>query len=210
MKNEAVGFTDLPSHPLPKTLTQAATAYGRQLCDALMTLEANLASCHHDKTLLLLDRAALEDLAIIEIERLLRYIPCQHLLVLVSPQAKAKLMARWKKAISVDGHKLSEQFSLTTMPQNAQDAQLCIASVFDIQMQVDVASTHHFFKSFDAVMIYGVPSSPGPAWSQIVDLFASNTCVIGLSATLTEEEGALFFGNVIDTKKASPYKLKRA
>jgi hypothetical protein len=210
MKNEAVGFTGLPSHPLPKTLTQAVTAYGRQLCDALTTLEGNLASCRHDKTLLLLDRALMEDLAVILLVRLLRYIPCQHLLVLVTPQAKAKLIAAWNKATSIDGHKLSDQFSLTTMPQNAQDARLCIASIFDIQMQVGVASTQHFFKSFDSVVIYGVPSNPGPAWSHIVDLFASNTCVIGLSATLTEEEGALFFGNVIDMKKVSPYKLKRA
>jgi hypothetical protein len=122
----------------------------------------------------------------IAIAHFLRQTPCKHVLLLVNPKIKARMLEDWESA---DGRRLSKQFSLTSMPQNAQDAQVCIASVFDIQVQIGVDSTQPFFKMFDAVVLCDdVSTNRGPAWHQIVELFTiMDTRVLELCSLLSEE-----------------------
>jgi hypothetical protein len=196
--NRTIDLTGLTLHPVPAALTHS---HGR-VRDALTTLEATLVACKQDRVLLLLENKIMEDLSIIAIERFLRYTQCQRVLLLVNPKLKTKIIEAWKQAVSwEDGRKLSEQFSVTSIPQNAEGAQVCIASVFDIQAHIGIDSTRPFFNAFDALVLYDVPNNPGPAWSQIVEIFATmDIPVIGLSSRLSEEEGELFFERVIDAK----------
>src|SRR5258708_4625922 len=119
----------------------------------LTSFEAHLTSSPHDKILLLLERALMEDLSMITIERFLRYTQCQRILLLVTPHRKAKLIEGWEKAKSwEDGSKLSEHFSGSFTPQNDQQDQITIATVFDIQTQVGNEKAHPFFKAFDVII----------------------------------------------------------
>ena len=94
MKNEIVGFTALALHPLPATLPQSV--YGRRLHAVLAALEANIISIDQDKILLLLEKDLMKDLAMIAIERFLRYTHCQRMLLLVSSKGKTEIIETWK------------------------------------------------------------------------------------------------------------------
>jgi hypothetical protein len=195
--NTTIDFTALTSHPIP-----AAFAHSHeQVRDALTALETMLVSSNQDRVLLLVEKKTMEDLSIISIERILRYTQCQRVLLLVSPKLKTKMIEIWEQAVSWEnGRKLNEQFSITSAPQNAEVTQVCIATVFDIQVHIGIDSMQPFFKAFDAIVLYE-PINPGPAWSQIVEIFATmGTPVIGLSSQLSKEEGEQLFEHVIDVK----------
>ena len=200
MKHTPLELFTLSLHPFPVAL--ALSAYGVQVQRTLIALEANLISSDQDRVLLLLEKATMEDLSIIAIERLLRYTPCQHILLLVASKIQAHMIERWEYAASwEDGHPLIAQFAVTSMPQHAQEAQVCLATVFDIQVHIGVDSTLPFFKMFDVIVLYDIPTHPGHTWSQIVEIFSAlGTCVIGLSSLLSEEEGEQLFERVIDAK----------
>lgn len=203
-------WSTLSAHPLPAAL--AHSTYGMRITEALTALEESLSTDKQDKTLLLLENDIMEDVFLIALERFLRYAQCHHLLVLVSKKNLAKMMRTWEHAVSWDDDRqLSTQFQMTSMPQDAQEVQVCITSVFDIQMHISIALPNPFFKGFDAILVYDLSAIPGPALYQIVDLFAANeTSVIGFSSLLSEEEGELLFGKVIERKCASGPTLKHA
>jgi hypothetical protein len=203
-------WSTLSAHPLPAAL--AHSTYGMRITEALTALEESLISSEQDKTLLLLENDIMEDVFLIVLERFLRYAQCHHLLVLVSKKNLPKMMRTWEHAVSWDDDRhLTAQFQMTSMPQDAQEVQVCITSVFDIQMHITIALTHPFFKGFDAILVYDVPAILGPALHQIVDLFAVNeTRVVGFSSTLSQEEGELLFGKMIEQKRATSSKLKHA
>ena len=207
---KTIQWSTLSSHPLPAAL--AHSTYGMRITEALTALEESLISGEQDKTLLLLENDIIEDVFLIALERFLRYAQCHHLLVLVSKKNLAKMMRTWEHAVSwEDDRQLSALFQMTSMPQDAMEAQVCITSVFDIQMHISIAPTHPFFKGFDAIFVYDLSAIIGPALYQIVDLFAVNeTSVIGFSSLLSEEEGELLFGKVIERKCASGPTLKHA
>jgi hypothetical protein len=200
MKNKMLDLKTLSLHPFPAR--SALSAQGVQVCTVLSTLEAHLISRDQGRVLLLLEQELMEDLSLITIERFLRYTLCRRVLLLVNPKRKAEMIERWEQGAAwEDGGKRAAQFSMTPLPQYAQEAQLCIATVFDLQMQSGLDSQHPFFQAFDAVLLYDVPTNPGPGWHQIVEIFAArNTRVIGLSSQMSEEEGELLFEHVIATK----------
>ena len=197
---KTMNFTTLSSHPTPPAL--AHSAYGMRISNALTALEKSLMSGEQDKLLLLVEKDTMEEVLLIAIERFLRYMQCQHILVLVSKQKQSKMIRTWEQAVSwEDDRKLTELFRMTSMVHDAEEAHVCITNVFDIQTQVSVDVIHPFFKIFDAILVYDIPAIPGPGLHQIMELFVANdTCVIGLSSALTEEAGELLFGNVIDRK----------
>lgn len=203
MKHKALKMKTLPSHPFPVSL--AHSTHKRQIRKLLTTLEAHLISSNQSRLLLLLEKVLMEDLSLIALERFLRYASCQRVLLLVSPKSKAPLIARWEHTTSwKDGRKLASQFSMTSTPQNTLETQVCITTVFDIQVHIGVDSQQPFFQAFDVIILYDVPANPGPAWNQIMEIFvARDTPIIGLSSLLSEEEGKLLFECVIDTKRTS-------
>ncbi len=194
MKNRTLDCTTLTSHPI--------IAHTGRVRDALTALEATLVSSHQDRVLLLVEKKTMEDLAIISINRFLRYTQCHRILLLVSPKAKTKMIGAWEHAVSwEDGSLLNAQFSMTSMPRSAEGAQVGIVTVLDIQMHIGIDAALPFFKLFDAIVLYDVALNPSSAWSQIVEIFATmDTRVIGLSSLLSEEEGELLFERVIDAK----------
>jgi hypothetical protein len=200
MKQKTIEMKGLSLHPFPACL--ALSAQGVQVRSVLSTLEAQLIAHNQGKLLLLLEQELIGSLSLIEIERFLRYTPCQRVLLLVGPKCKAPLIERWEHAVSWEGEGyFASHVSMTPLPQKALETQLCIATVFDIQVHVGVDARYPFFKAFDVVILSDVPTNPGPAWHQIVEIFAAReTHVIGLSSQLTEEEGELLFECVIDTK----------
>jgi hypothetical protein len=203
-------WSALSASPLPAAL--AHSTYGKRITDALTALEESLGTGEQDKILLLLEHDIMEDVLLIALERFLRYAQCHHLLVLVSKKNLAKMMRTWEHAVSWDDDcHLTALFQMTSMPQDAQEAQVCITSVFDIQMHISLSLTDPFFKGFDAVLMYDLSVIIGPALHQIMDLFAVNgTSVVGLSSLLSEEEGELLFGKVIERKHTADSKLKHA
>lgn len=183
-----------------------------QLRKALQALEDALALNEPRGILLLLDEELMVTLSLVYIERLLQQNPQQHILWLVTPKRKAVCMKAWEHAFSwEDGSSLKDRFSITTLPQNARDAQVCIAAVSDIQLSVGVDPGHAFFQAFRAGIFFDVLAHPGPAWTHIMEIFlAQDKSVIGLSSTMSQEEGESFFNLVVDTKSKAEYKRKRA
>ena len=155
-------WSTLSAHPLPAAL--AHSTYGMRITEALTALEESLSTDKQDKTLLLLENDIMEDVFLIALERFLRYAQCHHLLVLVSKKNLAKMMRTWEHAVSWDDDRqLSTQFQMTSMPQDAQEVQVCITSVFDIQMHISIALPNPFFKGFDAVLVYDLSAILGPS-----------------------------------------------
>ncbi|GCE09203.1 hypothetical protein [Dictyobacter aurantiacus] len=122
------------------------------------------------------------------IAHILRDEHYNHVLVLVDPKLKARLLQEWELH-SLDGRKLSEQFSITSLPQRAQDAQICLASVFDIQTQIGVDMAQPFFTLFDAVILCdGASTMHGPVWHQIVAIFTiMDVHLLHVRALVSEE-----------------------
>lgn len=204
-------FAALRSHQI-SAASDSSSISGR-LSDALRSLETTLMSSEHRKILSLLEHDLMKDLAFLAIDRFLRYTQVRHLLLLVPPKRKGQVIEAWNNAVAwSNGRKLSEQFSLLSVPSHDQiTAELCIVTIIDIQKSVGVDMTHSFFKAFDIVLVYEVPSSPGPAWIQAIDCFAAaGAQVIGLSSTLSEEDGASLFGSVIDVRKTSNQRQPQA
>jgi hypothetical protein len=199
-------FAALRSHPASAALVPSS--YSERVHEALRHLEATLMSGERGKILLLLEHDLMEELTFLAIDRLLRYTSVRHLLLLVPPKRKGQMIEAWNNAVAwSNGRKLAEQFSLLSAPSLLRDqitAELCIATIIDIQKHVGVDVTLPFFKAFDIVLAYEVPACPGPAWIQAVDCFAfSGARIIGLSSTLSEEDGTSLFGCVIDQKRTS-------
>lgn len=80
-------------------------------------------------------------------------------------------------------------FSVTAQPQEAQQAQVCLACVFDIQIKVGVDRTVPFFDLFDAVILGDPPGTQhGPAWHQIIEIFRLKEIrLVEFRALLSEE-----------------------
>jgi hypothetical protein len=197
-------FAALRSHPASAALVPSSSS--ERVLEVLRHLEATLMSSEHRKILLLLEHDLMEDLTFLAMDRFLRYTSVQHLLLLVPQTMKEQILNVWHHTVAwSNGRKLAEQFSLLSTPSRDQiTAELCIATIIDIQRHVGIDVTLPFFKAFDVVLVYEVPSCPGPAWIQAVDCFAvSGARVIGLSSTLSEEDGASLFGCVIDQKRTS-------
>lgn len=200
MKNKRLELTELNSHPFSATF--ARSPYHIQIRNALSLLEAQLISDNQNSILLLLPKELLNEVSLITIERLLRHTRCQRVLLLVLPKLQTLLLETWKHAISwEDGQKLASLFSMTSQPQEIYDAQVCMTTVFDLQIHIGVDSRQPFFKAFEVIVLSDVPANPGPVWCQIVEIFARmGTRVIGLSALMPEQEGTLLFDRVITTE----------
>ena len=197
-------FAALRSHPV--SVGPLPSSSSERVHDALKHLEATLMSSTYRKILLLLEHDLMEDLTFLAIDRFLRYTSVQHLLLLVPQTMKKQLLNVWHRTVAwSNGRKLAEQFSLLSMPSRDQiTAELCIATIIEIQKQVGVDVTLPFFKAFDVVLVYEIPPYPGPAWIQAIDGFAaSGARVIGVSSQLSKEDGASLFGCVIDQKRTS-------
>ena len=202
MKNKHVAFNTLPSHPLPEIL--ATSTPGRQIRQALTRLDTQLAANSSDRVLLLLEQELLEDLSTLLIERFLRYTSCQRVLLLVPQKLAVPLVNVWDLGVSwEDGRPRSAQYSATVSPQRADVTQVCMTTAFAIQVYTGMDVSHPFFDAFDALVLYEVPGNTSAAWNQIVELYAGRDIrVIGLSSTLSEEDGRLLFEQVIDAKGA--------
>lgn len=87
-----------------------------------------------------------------------------------------------------------EQVTLTDAPRDFLQCQVCLATVFDIQVQIGVEASHPFFQQFDVLLVYGIPDRLGPTWYHVLELFAATgtTQIIGLSEGLHEESSQLF------------------
>ncbi|BCL79573.1 hypothetical protein ccbrp13_60830 [Ktedonobacteria bacterium brp13] len=127
----------------------------------------------------------------ISLAQFLRSAPCRHLLVIVPPKLKATLLKGWQQK-PADGLTHIEQFSVTFSPQYAQDADICIASIFDIQVQIGVDRTLPFYRLFDVVVLGDADAAHGPVWHRIIEeIFPMlGTRVLPLSL-LSEERGIL-------------------
>jgi hypothetical protein len=202
-------WSALSASPLPAAL--AHSTYGKRITEALIALEESLGTGEQDKILLLLEHDIMEDVFLLALERFLRSAQCHHLLVLVSKKNLARMMRTWEQAVSWDDDRhLSAQFQMTSMPQDAQEAQVCLTSVFDLQLHISLTLTNPFFQGFDAVLLYDLSAIIGPALHLIMDLFAVNgTSVVGLSSVLSQEEGELFFGKVIERKQVAGSQRKQ-
>ncbi|GCE15067.1 hypothetical protein [Tengunoibacter tsumagoiensis] len=205
MKKKPNDCTALMSHPYLATGSVQVRA-------ALNALEHLLMSSTQEKVLLLLEQASLEELAQLCIERLLLYTPVKSILVLVPPKMKGSLIASWKHLVIWNNEcTYAEQCSLQFQSISDQAAHVCLTTLIDIQKQGGIDSVQTFFRAFDVLVLYDVPSNPGPVWSQVVDFFAvSGTRVIGLSSQLTSEDGSLFFGAVADGKSPMDQKSRQA
>ncbi|GHO82301.1 hypothetical protein [Dictyobacter formicarum] len=127
---------------------------------------------------------------IMSIVQILRDEHYDHVLLLVDPKLKARVLEAWEHQ-SLDGHTLSEQFPATSLPQCAQETRICIASVFDIQTQIGVDMTQPFFTRFDAIILCDGPSTVhGPVWHQIVEIFTILDVRMLQVRSLVSEESA--------------------
>src|SRR2546430_927970 len=137
MNHKTTSLRTLASHPFPAQF--AHSRQGRRIGHALSALEAQLVASDQGSILLLVEQELMQDIAMIAIERFLRYTQCQRVLLLVSPKLQTKMIEIWEHAVSWgDERTRTEQFSMTSMPQKAQEAQVCIATVFDIQVHIGV------------------------------------------------------------------------
>jgi hypothetical protein len=182
MHNETV--SDLIHHPVAATLPhRGGSGQYTRLQSMLELLEQQLVSRSRDKIFLTLYPGVLADLATIEIERLLRYTACRRILLLAQFRGVNEAVEMYQSARSFsDAQPLEAHFPMTTRLQDAEQARVCISSVFDIQKQFgDELGLLAFLALFDALIIYRVPAQPGPTWQQIIDLVAaSGSPVIGL------------------------------
>ena len=184
----------------------AHSPYGMHLQKALGILEdalkVNALTHTQDNILLLLEQSFLADLTMIAIERFMRSMQFQRILLLVDPKRKARVIEIWEQAFPHDtGFTYKNQFSMTSTSLRFQEAQVCIATTIDIQHHVEIDPLAPFFQTFDAILLYEVPINPGPVWTQIVELFLSlDASVIGLSSLLSQEDGALRFERVIEMR----------
>jgi hypothetical protein len=188
--------TSLPAHWSAALPLAAHSGDQRR---ALTILEAMLTSHSPGNILLLVEQNVMDTLAMIILEAFLRSPLCKRVLLLTPPQHKARLHEQWEHALSSDdGRSLKEHFAVAVQPQDAK-AQVCLATVLEIQ-RLNVHAVRAFCKSFDAMLVYDVPSSPGPGWNQLVgSVVAMEAWVIGVSSTLSPEEGEALFEQVIDT-----------
>ncbi len=185
MNNETV--SDLARHPVAATLPRIATATGTRtrLQTVLELLEQRLVTHAQDKIFLTLHPALLASLTTTEIERFLRYTACRRILLLAQHNHIQEVVTLYQQARSfTDNLPLASHFPVTTHLQQAEQARVCISSVFEIQKHIGEGdSLLAFLALFDALIIYRVPEQPGPVWQQIVDLVAaSGSPVIGLQA----------------------------
>jgi hypothetical protein len=211
MKNETHGFTTLPLYTVPVVLDHCP--HGVQVRNTLRALEtvldANRILDTQESVLVILpEQKLLADFTMLTISYVLRIPPFQRILLLVPPQRKTEVIEIWEQTLHWEG-KPKEVFSMTSMPQHAQEAQVCIVTVADIQRHVEIDPMYPFFQTFDVLLLYDVPVHPGPIWHQIVELSISfDTCVIGLSSLLSSKDGACFFDRVLEMKKAEDGKRR--
>jgi hypothetical protein len=182
MNNETV--SDLTLHPVAATLPQSSKGGERTRLQTIVELlEQQLVTRSQDKIFLTLYPSMLADLAATEMERLLRYTACRRILLLAQYRHVTEAARMYQAARSfTDAEPLTAHFPMTTQLEGAQQARVCISSVFNIQKRFGEGDTLlAFLALFDALLIYRVPQQPGPIWQQIVDLVAaSGNPVIGL------------------------------